>query len=242
MLLWDYLHEKAKFYCPPLSGHKGPVQLECLTINEIELIKPSSPGLQYAVRDDKMVDKLLEEMQNCIRDKDVDDAKRDSYSEFHLERLLNKDSSDFWWTQASYCTSNVSAWFPVYSLLLRYFLPQAVSSFIRTATYALDDTCKLLEIKNVSYDQEYKPPRSQSGTFFRRPKTILLQVEAPQVMEHCTDGFQEDKHELSYRCSGSLTAKLLVQVRLKISSGITHLGSLSSFYRVYRLFSVIAIV
>ena len=103
MLLWDYLHENAKFYCPPIPCQDEPVQLRVLTVNEIELIQPNSPGVQYAFRDVKMVDNLLEEMRDRIREVSI--TGEDEVLSEHmpgLAQLRDKYGALFCWFEASF--------------------------------------------------------------------------------------------------------------------------------------------
>ena len=129
MLLWDHLHEKAKFYCPTLSGVKETTQLKLLTANEIELIQPYPLGLQYAFRDDKMVNHLLEELQNCIQDKEVPlgDAGKDPCNTRYHKQLLDENDWLFRWSQVDYCDAGVRALFlnsgayPAFANVFLYF-------------------------------------------------------------------------------------------------------------------------
>ena len=100
--------------------------------------------------------------------------------------------------------------------ILMPILPQITPLMIGHVLNALDTVYQLLETKKVFSDWMYEPSRSQSGYFFLVKKQVLIQVEAIQVMEHCTNAFEEEKHELLYRCTSSQAEAFLIQVQLKL--------------------------
>ena len=95
--LWDYLIQKAKFYCPPATGSQGSTT----KVLDTELAQLNPDKLQqFAIRDQGMIDALLNSLQEYLQDQFITPEQKNELDR-NFQPFIDTNGTRPGWTKLS---------------------------------------------------------------------------------------------------------------------------------------------
>ena len=95
--LWDYLSQKAKFYCPPATGS----QSSTTQVLDTELGQVNSSKLpQFAIRDESMIDALLNSLQEHLQNQFITPEQKNELDR-RFQPFIDTNGTGYGWTKLS---------------------------------------------------------------------------------------------------------------------------------------------
>ena len=113
--LWDYLSQKAKFYCPPATGSQSSTS----RVLDTELAQVDSSKLpQIAIRDEGMIDALLNSLQEHLQNQFITPEQKNQLDS-RFQPFIDANGTRTTWTmlsrEADVCRNNLSLLYAIHA-------------------------------------------------------------------------------------------------------------------------------
>ena len=95
--LWEYLSQKAKFYCPPVTGSQNTTTN--VLAPELAQLNPKKLP-QFAIRNQGMIDTLLNSLQEHIQNQFITPEQKNELDR-RFQPLLDRNGTHPFWTVLS---------------------------------------------------------------------------------------------------------------------------------------------